>query len=138
MKNILAVAALLVCVCTPALAEDAVPQSTLADLGLAGMEVVSDAEGMQVRGEGSSASAFGFSLVAGLAFGGGVPTLLADFRSSRATAENAGLNETSLVVRGGAPASITFDGFSLAPFFLGGIRATAGGPGLNIFGAFGR
>ena len=42
-----------------------VPQSTLAMLGLAGMETVSDQEGMQVRGMSGAAATRGHSLVAG-------------------------------------------------------------------------
>ena len=51
----------------PALAGDGhVPQSTLDSLGLAGMQPVSDEEGMQVRGMSGAARVMGISLVSGL------------------------------------------------------------------------
>lgn len=54
-------------VAAPVFAADGnVPQSTLNDLGLARMETLSDAEGMQVRGSGGGAAVRGISLVAGL------------------------------------------------------------------------
>ena len=43
-----------------------VPQSTLNVLGLAGMETVSDEEGMQVRGMSGAAATMGHSLVSGV------------------------------------------------------------------------
>lgn len=54
-------------VAAPALAGDGhVPRATLASLGLAGMQPVSDAEGMQVRGMGGAAWVKGISMVSGL------------------------------------------------------------------------
>jgi len=53
MKNVVALAVLLALVAVPAFAEE-VPQATLSALGLGDMQVVSDAQGMQVRGMSSS------------------------------------------------------------------------------------
>lgn len=51
----------------PASAADGnVPQPTLKALGLAGMDILSDEEGMTVRGTGGSAQTMGVSLVMGL------------------------------------------------------------------------
>lgn len=54
MKNALALVVLLALVAVPALAEEgAVPQATLVSLGLGDLQRVSDAQGMQVRGQAS-------------------------------------------------------------------------------------
>jgi hypothetical protein len=51
----------------PAFADSGnVSPSTLATLGLDGMEVLSDEDGMQVRGSGGSTATMGLSLVMGL------------------------------------------------------------------------
>jgi hypothetical protein len=43
-----------------------VPQSTLRSLGLGGMQILSDKEGLEIRGLGGSAATMGLSMVAGL------------------------------------------------------------------------
>jgi len=60
--------AILVCLsAAPAVAGDgSIPPSTLRSLGLADMQVLSDAEGMQVRGMSGCARVMGISLVSGL------------------------------------------------------------------------
>ena len=66
MKNVLSVvvAALVVLGAIPALAADGnVPGATLSALGLSGMQEVSDAEGMQVRGMSAKTYASGRSMV---------------------------------------------------------------------------
>ena len=64
MKNAVAVFAVLLAGAMPALAEDGrVSGTTLSALGLDGMEVVSDADGMEVRGMSSSATAKSWSRV---------------------------------------------------------------------------
>ncbi len=65
MKNVVALAVLLALVAAPALAGE-VPQATLSSLGLGDMQVVSDAQGMQVRG---MASSFGMVKGTSLIFG---------------------------------------------------------------------
>ena len=86
--------AVLVCLLTaPALAGDGnVPQSTLHSLGLAGMETVSDAEGMQVRGMSGCAQVSGLSLVTGLLLDPATNSYVwgTDANTARASAENAG------------------------------------------------
>ena len=55
MKSALALVVVMVLFAAPAFAGDGnVPQEALSALGLGGMQVVSDAEGMQVRGMSSS------------------------------------------------------------------------------------
>jgi len=54
MKNALALLVLLALVAVPAFAEDgAVPRATLVSLGLGDLQRISDAQGMQVRGQAS-------------------------------------------------------------------------------------
>jgi hypothetical protein len=55
MKNVVALAVLLALVAVPAFAGDGnVPQATLSSLGLSDLEPMSDAQGMEVRGQSSS------------------------------------------------------------------------------------
>ncbi|HEX5103139.1 MAG TPA: hypothetical protein VFV87_04980 [Pirellulaceae bacterium] len=86
-------------VAVPALAADGVPAAKLRALGLGGMQVMSDADGMQVRGMSSNAASGGSSLIFGqLTFNDGVGTQFvvgSDFNVSRGTSENAGLNAVS-------------------------------------------
>ena len=66
MKSALALAVVMVLFAAPAFAGDGnVSQGTLSSLGLGDMQVVSDAEGMQVRGMSSFAFASSFSFVSG-------------------------------------------------------------------------
>ncbi len=100
MKNALVpvLAVFLAFVAVPAFAGDGqVPQATLRALGLGGIQVASDAEGMQVRGLSSSAAssgmtAFSMAVVDPLTAS---TFLFAGANFSRATEENAGLNTTS-------------------------------------------
>jgi hypothetical protein len=99
MKIGLTLVALLV-LAAPALADDGrIPQNALSRMGLGGMQVVSDAHGMQVRGLSSNAASGGTSLIVGqLVFNDASGTQFvtgSDFNTSRGTAENAGLNATS-------------------------------------------
>ena len=80
-------------VAAPAFAGDGhVPQSTLRSLGLAGMQPVSDEEGMQVRGMSGAAKVMGMSLVVGLLIDPVTSSYLfgADGNHVMASAENAG------------------------------------------------
>jgi hypothetical protein len=67
MKTLLTMAAVLAALAVvPAAADDGrVPQATLRALGLGGMQVVSDREGMQVRGQAAFVSVRGSALVFG-------------------------------------------------------------------------
>jgi hypothetical protein len=84
----------LMCVlAAPALAGDGyVPQSTLRSLGLAGMETVSEAEGMQVRGMSGCARVMGISVVSGLLLEPSTKNFVfgSDANFVLANAENAG------------------------------------------------
>ena len=99
MKYVLTLVAILtVAFVSPAMAGDGhVPKSTLNALGLSGMEQLSDAAGLQVRGLSSNAKASGMSLVFGALVDPHTGSFVAgnsvDF--SKATAENAGLNSLS-------------------------------------------
>ena len=100
MKNALAVVVALVLAlgAIPAFAGDGnVPQATLSALGLDGMQVVSDTQGMQVRGMSSNAQASSLSFVSAFLFD---PVTAANFSFNaadwaRATDENAGCNASS-------------------------------------------
>jgi hypothetical protein len=97
MKKCLAIVA--VCLmATPAMAGE-VPQGALADLGLGGMQVMSDAQGMQVRGKSSNAVVSGTSLIFGQIVAD-LPTGTSfvagsDVNHYYSSAENAGLNAVS-------------------------------------------
>ena len=70
-----------------------VPQSTLAVLGLPDMEILSDEEGMQVRGQGGSAATMGLSLVMGLLIDPATKSFVfgADTNVAAASAESSSL-----------------------------------------------
>jgi hypothetical protein len=98
MKNVLLVLAVLVVCAVPTFAEE-VPDAMLSALGLGGMQVVSDAEGMQVRGmssasQGDVLSQFNLRLF-DPSTGGNWDFSESDF--GRATDENAGLNATTAI-----------------------------------------
>jgi hypothetical protein len=97
MKKSLAIVAACL-MAAPAMAGE-IPQGALVQLGLGGMEVMSDAEGMRVRGRSSNAVAGGTSLLFGqLVFNsdsGNQFVVGSDVNHFRATAENAGLNAVS-------------------------------------------
>lgn len=95
MKHILTIATVLTSLlATQAFAADhRVPQATLNALGLAGMEVVSDEAGMQVRGKSGNAMSMGQSLVFGLLIDPNTKSYVfgTDANGAMASAENAGL-----------------------------------------------
>ncbi len=67
MKNVLAVVVLLALVAVPTFGEEGtIPRATLRSLGLGDMQTMSDAQGMQVRGQ---SSAFGIVKGTSLVFG---------------------------------------------------------------------
>ena len=113
MKNVFSVvvAALVVLGAIPALAADGnVPGATLSALGLSGMQEVSDAEGMQVRGMSSSVQASSLSLFNAVLYDpySGAYYTFSGSSSNRATDENAGLNASSSVNVSSATANATF------------------------------
>ena len=96
MKFALALAAVLALVASPALAGDGnVSPSTLKSLGLGGMKVVSDTEGMKVRGMSSNAATGGTSFAAAFSASGIVFAVGVDANTAASSAENAGLNAAS-------------------------------------------
>jgi len=96
MRNIFSVALAVILasvLAAPAFAGDGhVPKSTLDRLGLAGMQPVSDAEGMQVRGMSGCARVLGRSLVSGLLLDPVTTSYVfgADSNSATSSAENGG------------------------------------------------
>jgi hypothetical protein len=96
MKNVLVVLALLMLCAVPAFAED-VPDATLSALGLGGMQVASDAEGMQVRGMSSNSQSTNLATFTLQLFdpATGASLDVSDSAFGRSTDENAGLNATS-------------------------------------------
>lgn len=137
MKNLLTLAAVLVAlVAAPALAGDGqVAQKDLSALGLGQLSVMSDAQGLQVRGMSSNSQSTSLLLVSGLLFD---PVTGSDTRGSlalfsRGTAENAGLSPASnsqAISSGGFGATLNtvvginqaFDG----AFDIGGTGVTIG------------
>lgn len=126
MKNVLMVLAVLA-LASPALAGDGqVSRSDLAAVGLGQMSVISDVQGMQVRGMSSSAEATGLLLGSGVLFdpSTGSSATAAFSLFSRGTAENAGLNQPSTAlfgpIQGGIAAAhaTAFNGNSFAGQFL--------------------
>ena len=109
------------CIAAPASAADEVPHETLVDLGLGEMTVVSDSDGMQVRGRSSSALAFGASAVYALLYD--MASLSTDRRT--ATAQHAGLNAASFVAQGPQGAAASSASLSSGPFSSESLNALA-------------
>lgn len=94
------IAALVALVAVPAFAEDGhISAAKLRSVGLGDLQAISDADGMQIRGLSSNAASGGTSMIAGqLVFNDANGSQLvtgSDINTSRATAENAGLNALS-------------------------------------------
>lgn len=119
-------------VAAPAFADNGhVPQSTLASLGLAGMERLSDEQGMEIRGTSGNAFAMSLSVVTGFLidpttknFVGGT-----DANAAMANAENAGKHAPAHAFTASNSAlalslNIQLNG---APFFNGYVVGGAGG-----------
>ena len=129
MKKALAFVLPLVVAAMPAFADDGqVSRSALADLGLSGMEVVSDEAGMEVRGMSSNASVYGGSLVFGQLVFGANFFVASDLNGGQASAENAGLNAASNATQGPQGSSVignlTINNPALA--FIGNFVGNAG------------
>jgi hypothetical protein len=99
MKNVLVLVAVLIVGGTALAGDGQVSKSDLSAVGLNGLQVMSDAQGMSVRGLSSNASSGGQSLLFGqLSFTDANGTQFvvgSDVNVSFATAENAGLNAVS-------------------------------------------
>lgn len=124
-------------VAAPVLAEDGnVSQDTLKALGLGEPEVLSDAQGMEIRGMSSSAAAFGASLLfAQLSDSLGNFILASDLNGGLASDENAGLSADSLATQGpqGSSIAISLTAGPFAGTVLGnaGNAANIGAAGLS-------
>ena len=115
----------------PAFAAD-VPQSTLAELGLAGIEIVSDAEGMQVRGMSANAMTMGTSLVSGLLIDPATKSFIfgTDANAAMASAENAGLQVLTQATHTQESAiNLSLNVTTLTSTFIGTLVGGAGGSG---------
>jgi len=117
----------------PVLAGDGhVPQSTLNAIGLAGMETLSDAEGMQVRGLSGNAHTQGLSLVSGLLIDLGTKSFVfgSDTNYSHGSAENAGLQVLTQATHIQASGlALSLDVTSPQGIFSGLLAGIAGGSG---------
>ncbi len=123
MKKTLAFVLPMLVAAMPAFADDGqVSRSALADLGLGGMAVVSDAAGMEVRGMSSSASAYGGSLVFGQLVYQSNFFVASDLNGGSASAENAGLNVVSQASQGPQGSSV-----------IGLLDIQAGNPAVQVF-----
>jgi len=114
-------------------AETHVPKSTLDTLGLAGMQTVSDEEGMQVRGMSSNAMTMGLSLVSGLLIDPDTKSFIfgTDTNAAASSAENAGkqvLTQASHVQSSALNLSLNVS--SVGGVFNGVLMGGAGGSGM--------
>jgi hypothetical protein len=113
--------------------EGHVPQSTLDSIGLAGMETLSDADGMQVRGMSGNAHTQGLSLVSGLLIDLGTKSYVfgSDTNYAHATAENAGLQVLTQASHIQASSLVlSLNVTSVQGIFSGLLRGAAGGSGM--------
>ena len=112
MKSLLTLMILVAAiVAAPVMAEDGnVSDSTLASLGLGSMELLSDADGLAVRGMASTAEATSMSYSSFLVFdpnsGGSFTGQAADFATSNAN--NAGVSIASVVAASSAAGHSAF------------------------------
>ncbi len=135
MKYLFSVASVMVVLmASQAFAGDTrVPQSTLDTLGLAGLETVSDEEGMQVRGMSASAMTMGLSLVTGLLIDPETKSFIfgADANAAAATAENAGKQVLTQVSHIQASSlNLSLNVASVGGIFNGSLMGGAGGSGM--------
>ncbi len=133
---IAAFAVLLVVGATPAFAEDGqVADSTLAAIGLGDMQVVSDAEGMNVRGMSSSAMSMGTSLIFGQLIDPATKSFVvgSDVNTAGSTATNGGKNIVSQASHfQGSSLGLQLDVSTLTSNFSGILGGVAGGSGLAV------
>jgi len=134
MRNILPITAMLVALsASQVFAGDQVPSNALDALGLGDMQVVSDAEGMQVRGKSSSAMSMGLSLITGLLVDPDTKSFIfgSDVNAASATAENAGKNIISMVSHSQSSAlNLELNILTATSVFTGSLIGGAGGMGM--------
>lgn len=95
MRIVLCFATVMLLLTASAFADNGnVRKSTLADLGLAGADILSDDEGMEIRGLSGNAAARGISLVTGLLLDPNSLSFVVgiDTNGAASSAENAGIN----------------------------------------------
>ena len=134
MKNYVGflLSVLLVLATTPVFASDGnVSPSTLTALGLGGIQIMSDADGLEIRGMSSNAAVSGGSLVVGVLVDPLTSSflVLSDTNGYASSAENAGLNAISIATGGPAASGIsgTLDVNFPLPVFFGSFIGGAGG-----------
>jgi hypothetical protein len=118
----------------PALADDGhVSPNTLSALGLGGMEVVSDAEAMQVRGLSGNAWTQGLSIVMGILIDPNTKSYVwgTDVNYAHASAENAGLQVLTQAEHAQSSAiALDLEVTSVPGIYVGVLAGTAGGSGI--------
>jgi hypothetical protein len=132
MRKVLLCAAAALLVASPCFAgEKALSKTTLDSLGLGGLELLSDADGLQVRGMSAEAFSFGASSLFGQLSDPGNPgnfVTASDINGSRASDENAGLGADALTTQGPQGSSIAtqLDVIGTSSNFTGTILGNAG------------
>jgi hypothetical protein len=131
MKKALLCAAAALLVASPCFGEQPVSKSTLSSLGLGGLEVMSDADGMEVRGMSAESFSLGASSLLGQIYDPGNPgnfVTASDLNGSRASDENAGLGADALTTQGAQGSSIAtqLDIVGTSSNFTGTILGNAG------------
>ena len=137
MRTLLTTAALLAMGFAPAMAEDGhVSHQTPSAIGLRGMQVVSDTEGMQVRGMSSNAWSSGASTISAQLFdpatGGFASATTANGAGS--SAENAGLvafSNASHSQGSGINPALNLNIVTLGSNFSGAVVGQIGGFGMS-------
>lgn len=132
MRHVLLLAALVAVLSTStAFAGDGhVPRATLDNLGLSGMEVLSDDAGAEVRGMSGNAMAMGLSLVSGVLIDPNTKSFVfgADVNQAMSSAENAGLQVLTRAQSQQASAiALNLDVTSVNGQFIGTLVGGAGG-----------
>ncbi len=133
-RAVAAIAVLLIAGVVPAVAEEGrVSETTLSALGLGGMNVISDAQGMEVRGMSSSAMSMGTSLVFGQLIDPETKSFVvgSDINTAAATAENAGKNIASAASHSQSSSlALQLDVVTLTSLFAGSLSGATYGVGL--------
>ena len=130
---VLVLVAIVASAAAPAMAGDGqVSSNQLAALGLSGMQPMSDAQGMHVRGMSSAAKSSGSSLVFGVLIDPHTGSFVAgsSVNFSKATAENAGLNSLSTAGHNQNSAlALALNVVTATSSFNGALAGGAGGSG---------
>ena len=110
----------------PALADDGqISKATLNSLGLRSLQVIADADGMNIRGFSSSAFAFGASSISAQLSDPANPgnfIVVTDLNGGRASDENGGLSVDSLATQGPQGSSVATN-----------LTTESGNPAVTVF-----